>query len=92
MAQTYHWLPIYLWAPRDTDPISISFETYGREVRFSVPRSEIIVVPGHNGVAGKVRVLVNGKGTREGFVLITIAAALGPRTEELPEKRLSEFP
>jgi hypothetical protein len=61
-------------------------------VRFNVPRSEIIVVPGHNGVAGKVRVLVNGGGDREGFVSITIASARGPRVEELPEKRLSDFP
>ncbi len=87
----YRWLPIYLWSKVDADPATISFETYGDEVRFAVPRSEIVVTPG-SVIGGKVRVLVSGGAEREGFVDITIASCRGPRVETLPEKRLSDWP
>ncbi len=85
----YHWLPIYIWPPRDTDPVTISFETYGMEVRFDVPRCEIVVTPGSE-IGGKVRVMKSGGASREGFVDITIDSTCGPRVETLPERRLSE--
>ena len=85
----YHWLPIYIWPPRNVDPVTISFETYGREVRFAVPRSEIVTTPGSD-AGGRVRVIVSGGAEREGFVDITIASACGPRVETLPMRRLSE--
>jgi hypothetical protein len=69
----------------------ISFETYGQEVKFLVPRSEIVVTPGTE-IGGKVRVLVSGGGAREGFVDVTIESLRGPRVETLPERRLSDYP